>query len=64
MRYTVKYEEFAGAWAVIDTKSLGRVIGIHDNAADAEDAAWAEEERWYKCYPLSIGKLNPSLHHG
>ncbi len=51
MRYTVRYDEFASAWAVIDTKSLGQVIGIHDNPKDAKDAAWAEEERWYKCFP-------------
>ncbi|HEB79165.1 MAG TPA: hypothetical protein ENI79_01645 [Rhodospirillales bacterium] len=61
MRYTVRYDEFAGAWAVIDTKSLGQVIAIHDNPDDAKDGAWAEEEGWRKCHPptpriLNVGK--------
>ena len=58
MRYTVRYDEFASAWTVIDTKSLGLVIGIHDNADDAKDAAWAEEERWFKCHPPTQRPLN------
>lgn len=51
MRYMVRYDEFAAAWAVIDTKALGQVIGVYDNQDSAEDAAWVEEEKWRKCHP-------------
>ncbi len=49
MRYQVRYVEKIKSWAVVDTKVGNKVIELHDKKNGADDAAWYEEERWYKC---------------
>ncbi len=51
MRYTIMYDDIVKSWAVVDTMAVGMVIAFHDDEDAAKDAAWREEERWYKCYP-------------
>lgn len=51
MRYQVRYVEKIKSWAVVDTKVGNKVIALHDQKNGADDAAWYEEERWYKCTP-------------
>ncbi len=53
MRYTVMYDDVVDSWAVVDTKAAGLVVAFHKREEEAKDAAWGEEERWYKCYPLT-----------
>lgn len=55
MRYQVRYVKEIKSWAVVDTKVGDRVIELHDEKQGAHDAAWYEEERWYKCSPVSDG---------
>ncbi len=51
MRYTIMYDDILNSWAVVDTKAAGMVIAIHEGEEAARDAAWREEERWFKCHP-------------
>ena len=56
MRYQVRYVREIKSWAVVDTKAADRVIELHDQKNGADDAAWFEEERWYKCSPAQSGE--------
>ncbi|MBT4933756.1 MAG: hypothetical protein HOL66_13555 [Rhodospirillaceae bacterium] len=56
MRYQVKYVEKIKSWAVVDSKVGDRVLALHDQKKSADDAAWYEEERWYKCTPIQNGE--------
>ena len=56
MRYQVRYVEKIKSWAVVDSKVGGRVIELHDQKNGADEAAWYEEERWYKCTPAQSGE--------
>jgi len=56
MRYQVRYVKKINSWAVVDTKAANRVIELHDQKNGADDAAWYEEERWYKCTPVQGGE--------
>ncbi len=56
MRYQVRYVREIKSWAVVDTKVGDKVIQLHDRKNSADDAAWYEEERWYKCSPVSDGE--------
>lgn len=51
MRYQVRYVEQIRSWVVIDSKVGDKVLALHDRKQSAMDAAWAEEERWYKYSP-------------
>jgi len=51
MRYQVRFEPETGDWTVIDSKVGGRILQRHADREDAKQAAWYEEERWYKCTP-------------
>ncbi len=50
MRYKVMYDDLIDKWAVVDTKAAGLAIDFHDMEEDARNAAWGEEERWYRRY--------------
>jgi len=56
MRYQVRYVRDIKSWVVVDTKLGGKVIQLHDEKNGADDAAWLEEERWYKCDPAPSGE--------
>ncbi len=56
MRYQVRYVEKIKSWAVVDTKAADRVLALHDQKNGADDAAWYEEERWYKCSSVQSGE--------
>jgi len=48
-RYQVMYDDLVSIWAVVDTMAHGRKLSRHAGEKEARDAAWREEERWYKC---------------
>lgn len=53
MRYNVVYDQQAKSWAVVDSRMPGFVVGLHPDLEAARDAAWHEEERWYKVHPFT-----------
>lgn len=53
MRYTVVYDHRQRAWAVVDRLAPGRVVNTHPDMDAAKDAAWREEEIWYKAFPFT-----------
>ena len=56
MRYQVRYVDQIRSWVVVDSKVGDKVLALHDKEQSAKDAAWAEEERWYKCTPIQNGE--------
>jgi len=59
MRYQVRYVDQIRSWVVVDSKVGDKVLALHDKEQSAKDAAWAEEERWYKCSPPN--ELNAAM---
>ena|GEM_PF-1454796 len=57
MRYRTIYDDKTDLWAVIDTRVGSKIIQRHNNKKEAMDAAWFEEERWYKCTPLDDAEI-------
>ena len=53
MRYSVHYETNDRNWVVTDLSKAHKVMGVHASKADAYRQAFAEQERWRKCDPVS-----------
>ncbi|MBL6958071.1 MAG: hypothetical protein ISR52_03750 [Rhodospirillales bacterium] len=61
MRYSVTYDDLVAKWVVIDMKRDKQQVALVDTMAEAQRAAWLEEERWHKCTPDSEIYRQPAV---